>query len=66
MELTTNHPQSSYGIPVLLIDGVAHHALQRCPPDGHLAYELVRDSDSLDDALADKFLRSAPDLYFDL
>lgn len=66
MELTTNHPQSSYGIPVLLIDGVACGAFERCQPSGHLAYDLVRDSKTFDKQLVGKFLKSAPDLYFNL
>jgi hypothetical protein len=55
MELTTDPPQSSHGIPVLLVDGVACGAFDRCKPSAHLADDLVRDSDSLDKALIGKF-----------
>lgn len=64
MELTTNHPQSKYGIPVLLIDGVAYGAFEQSKPSGYLAYDLVHDSETFDAELVDKFLRSAPDPYF--
>lgn len=41
MELTTNHAASSYGQPVLLIDGIAYGPCDKTP-SGISAAQLVR------------------------
>ena len=59
-ELTTEHPSSSYGVPVLLVEGHAYGAMDKLP-SGELAFYFVQ---KLDDPQKVKFLKSAPDLYF--
>lgn len=59
-QLTTEHPSSSYNIPVLLIEGVAYGAMDKLP-NGEIAFYFVQ---KLDDPHKLKFLKSAPDLYF--
>ncbi len=61
-ELTTEHSQSSYGVPVLVIDGVAYGAMDKLP-NGEIAFYFVQ---KLENPLTKKFLKSAPDLYFNL
>ncbi len=39
--LTTDHPASSYGMPVLLIDGEAYGAGDRTPIDAALASDVA-------------------------
>lgn len=61
-ELTTEHPSSNYGIPVLIVDGTAYGAMDELP-NGNKAFYFVQD---LEHELKTKFLQSAPDLYFNL
>jgi hypothetical protein len=62
-ELTTDHPASSYNIPVLIVDGIAHGSLDKLP-NGELAWYFVQALPESDLRL--KFLKSSPDLYFNL
>jgi len=61
-ELTTENSASSYGVPVLVIDGVAYGALDKIP-NGEIAFYFIQNKKH---ALKEDFLRSAPDLYFNL
>lgn len=61
-ELTTNHAASSYGVPVMVIEGKAYGALDTLP-NGEIAFYFAQKQE---DALKEKFLKSAPDLYFNL
>jgi hypothetical protein len=61
-ELTTEHSSSSYGVPVLVIDGIAYGAMDKLP-NGEIAFYFVQNTE---DPLKDKFLKPAPDLYFNL
>ena len=62
--LTTQHPTSSYGQPVALIDGVAHGPADIHPSTGRTAASLVIDaalSGHVDRALAARYCRQWPD-----
>ena len=61
-ELTTEHPSSSYGVPVLLVEGQAYGAMDKLP-NGEIAFYFVQ---GIEDPQKLKFLKSAPDLYFNL
>lgn len=60
-ELTTENSASSYGVPVLVLDGVAYGSLDILP-NGEIAFYFVQKQQ--DGPMKDKFLKSAPDLYF--
>ena len=61
-QLTVSHSASSYGVPVLVIDDHAYGALDVLP-NGEIAFYFVQKTN---DALKEKFLKSSPDLYFNL
>lgn len=63
MELTTDHPQSSYHIPGLLVDGVAYGGYDKLPT-GEIAFAVVLRDMNRDDPLVKKFISSCPDLLF--
>ena len=49
-KLTTNHPASSYGQPILLLDGIAYGPCDTIPT-GMSAAQLVRTNASLEASL---------------
>jgi hypothetical protein len=51
MKLTTNHPASSYGQPILLISGIAYGPCDRTP-SGMSAAQIVRTDTNLKAPLA--------------
>ena len=61
-ELTTDNSASSYGVPVVVIDGVAYGAMDRLP-NGEIAFYFIKEQEH---ELKERFLRSAPDLFFNL
>lgn len=63
--LTTEHQASSNGLPVLVgKDGQAYDACGFFP--GGLTWNFVAQNADQSNPLVDRFLRSFPDMYYDL
>jgi len=56
--LTIDHPSSSYGLPVLVIDGQAYGPADETPLGP--AAEVVRATKGLDPAMVERFLAPLP------
>lgn len=61
--LTTEHPLSSYGVPVLLLEGQAYGSYDRLPC-GRIGFAVVQASRLPAEGDVLSFLKSCPDLYY--
>ena len=63
MKLTTEHPASSYGIPVLVDDENNAYGGYDITPEGMIGAAYVMANFDANDALVKKYLSVCPDLF---